>query len=74
MKAEPYGPAVPISTDLPPEAIPFLQSVGYMDADRLKVGDAVPPLTLRRLHGGDPITLGRSAGGRPVVLIFGSYT
>ena len=59
--------------DIPPEAAAFLQGMGYFDADRLKVGDAAPLLTLKRLDGSGDVSLGMHTT-RPVVLIFGSYT
>ena len=60
--------------DIPPEVISFLEEVGYLDEDRLKVGDTVPELMLNRLADGAGVTIGGSSGQRPVVLIFGSYT
>ena len=42
------------NTSLPPgvplEAAAFLQEVGYLQPDRLQVGDAVPQLVLKRVH------------------------
>lgn len=35
---------------VPLEAAAFLQEVGYLQPDRLQVGDTVPQLVLRRLH------------------------
>ncbi len=60
--------------DIPPEAAGFLQEMGYLDPDRLQAGDAVPPLTLQRLHSDEFVTIGAPDAARPVVLIFGSYT
>ena len=41
--------------------------------DRLRVGDAVPPLELSRLDGSGAVRLD-GFSGRPLLLIFGSYT
>lgn len=65
------GTSVP--PDVPPEAVAFLREVGYFDAERLREGDAVPPITLARLDGTGGVTLGAPTA-RPTVLIFGSYT
>lgn len=59
---------------VPPEAAGFLQEMGYLDADRLRVGDASPLLTLIPVNGGDAVTIGRPDAARPTVLLFGSYT
>jgi hypothetical protein len=60
--------------DIPPEVVGFLQEMGYLESDRLQVGDAVPALTLRRLHGEETVVVGDPNASRPTVLIFGSYT
>ncbi len=60
--------------DVPPEVAGFLQEMGYFDPDRLQVGDAVPVLTLKRLHDSETVTIGAQDAARPTVLIFGSYT
>ena len=59
--------------NIPPEAVTFLTEMGYLDADRLHVGDAVPRITLNPLFGDGAVTIGTPTA-RPVVLIFGSYT
>jgi hypothetical protein len=59
--------------DIPPEAVPFLEEMGYLQADALKVGDPAPRLTLTRLETGEPVQIGADAS-LPTVLIFGSYT
>jgi len=71
-KMEENAGAIP--SDIPAEALPVLQEMGYLEPDRLSVGDRVRPLTLAPLHGGEPVTVGASDAGRPTVLIFGSYT
>jgi hypothetical protein len=42
--------------------------------DRIRVGDPLPELELRRLEDGSRIRLGALADGRPLVLVFGSFT
>jgi hypothetical protein len=59
--------------DFPPEVVPILREAGYLDDDRLHVGDRVPELSLFSV-GGVPISLRGLWVDRPVVLIFGSYT
>lgn len=63
-----------LPSELPPEAVAFLQEIGYMDADRLRVGDRAPLLTLTALQSGEPVPLGAPEASLPTVLIFGSYT
>lgn len=41
---------------------------------KLKVGDAAPGFSLRRLGGGEDISLSEFKGKKPVVLVFGSIT
>ena len=60
--------------DIPPDAVPFLQEMGYLDADRLHVGDLAPVLTLTSLAGNEPVTICVPGAALPTVLIFGSYT
>jgi hypothetical protein len=60
--------------DIPPEAVNFLQEIGYLQADRLRVGMTPPPLVLTSLEDGPPIKIGRPDTTLPTVLIFGSYT
>ena len=63
-----------IPTDIPAEAIPILQEMGYMEADRLSVGALAPRLTLSELHDRFTIEIGSPHAAQPTVLIFGSYT
>jgi hypothetical protein len=65
---------MPLPPDVPPEVAGFLQEMGYLDPDRLKVGDFPPILTLQRLYGDGTATIGGPDAARPTVLIFGSYT
>ena len=64
--------------DIPPEAVSFLHEVGYLQPDRLKVGDAAPRLTLNRLNADAAseacVEIGSPHAVLPMVLIFGSYT
>lgn len=46
----------------------------YRRADRLEVGDPVPPLSLTRRDGADEVRVDGYIGDRPLVLIFGSCT
>lgn len=48
--------------------------VAHRRADRLAVGDPVPPLSLARLDGGPDVGLDDYRGDRPLVLVFGSFT
>jgi peroxiredoxin len=59
--------------DIPPEAIEFLEEVGYLEQDTLKIGDSAPDVPLFT-PGGEDIRLRDLPGRRPVVLIFGSHT
>lgn len=67
-------PAVSLPSDIPAEVVPFLEQMGYLDADRLQMGDQAPRLTLEALHGGEPAVIGDTRAPLPTVLIFGSYT
>ena len=69
--------------DIPPEAVSFLQEVGYLQADRLQVGMFPPPLVLTSLTNekvtnekgntaGLPVVIGAPDAALPTVLIFGS--
>jgi hypothetical protein len=60
--------------EIPPEAVSFLEKIGYFESDRLHTGDPVPPLSLQLLNGSGNIIIGAPETARPVVLIFGSYT
>lgn len=63
----------PIPSDIPAEALPFLEEVAYFAPDALAPGATAPDVPLL-----DP--LGHAVrsvdlwADRPVVLIFGSYT
>lgn len=62
-----------LPSGVPEEAVPFLQEVGYLEADALAVGDVAPDLPLYTLEGAE-VRLGRFRGHSPVVLVFGSHT
>lgn len=62
-----------LPSDIPAEAVPFLQEMGYLEADRLAPGDPAPDAPLHALSG-ETVTLARFFGERSVALIFGSYT
>lgn len=74
MTPESPEPIRSLPPDIPAEAIPMLQAMGYLAPDRLQVGDSVPPLILSRLDGSGTVRVGDPDALRPVVLIFGSYT
>ncbi len=59
--------------DIPPEVVPFLSEAGYLDSDRLAVGDVAPDLPVFTLDG-RAARLGDLWRERPAVLLFGSYT
>lgn len=59
---------------VPPEAVPFLQEIGYLEPDRLKSGDIAPRLTLSTLDDNTPVEIGNPNASQPTVLIYGSYT
>lgn len=63
-----------LPSDIPSEAIPILEEMGYLEEDRLKVGDSVPCLTLTNLLSGVPTRIGEPNALLPTVLVFGSYT
>jgi hypothetical protein len=63
-----------LPADIPEEARAFLKRVGYLEPDRLRVGDRVPPLTLAAREGSETVTIGLPGAPLPTVLIFGSYT
>ena len=54
--------------------IPFETMWSRARAGHVKVGDAAPRLTLKRLEDKTPVDLGSLWNERPVVLVFGSYT
>jgi hypothetical protein len=62
-----------LPSDIPAEAVPFLESVGYLEPDALRPGDPIPDLPLFT-PSGEAVRLRALGGGRPLVLIFGSYT
>ena len=59
--------------DIPAEAVPFLEEMGYLEPDRLSVGVPAPDVPLLTPHG-EELRSSQLSGSRPVVLIFGSYT
>ena len=59
--------------DIPAEAVSFLRGMGYLEPDRLRVGDPAPDALLYTLAG-EAVTLAAFFGERPAALIFGSYT
>lgn len=63
-----------LPADIPPEAVSFLEAMGYLEADRLTVGAQTPQITLHRLDTGEPAVIGDPQATLPTVLIFGSYT
>ncbi len=63
-----------IPSDIPKEALPILNEMGYFDTDRLHVGDASPLLTLPQLGTDTKVTIGSTESLQPTVLVFGSYT
>jgi hypothetical protein len=65
---------MPIPDDIPAEAVPFLQEMGYLEPDRLQVGDRVTPLALTALQSEEMVVVGAPEAPRSTVLIFGSYT
>jgi hypothetical protein len=73
MSEEKNPSAVSLPPDVPPETAAFLQAMGYLDADRLRVGDPVPRLSLKLLESEGTVSLGGPTA-QPTVLIFGSYT
>lgn len=63
-----------LPSDIPSEAIPFLEEMGYLEPDRLRVGELSPRLTLSDLHREYTVEIGAPDATQPTVLIFGSYT
>ena len=63
-----------LPSDIPEEAIPVLEEMGYLEPDRLKVGDVAPRLILTHLSSGKQTAIGETDAVLPCVLIFGSYT
>lgn len=58
---------------VPPEAVPFLREVGYLEADSVAVGAPAPDVPFYTVDG-EEFRLSRLRGVSPVVLIFGSHT
>ena len=63
-----------MAKSLPPAALPVLRDNGYLDADRLQVGDSVPRIELIAREDGTITAIGGAGTGLPTALIFGSYT
>jgi len=63
-----------MARSLPPEARTAIDAAGYLEPDRLAVGDAAPPIALTAREDGRTVTIGGPGQRRPTVLIFGSYT
>ena len=59
--------------DIPPDALPFLREMGYLDPDPLSEGDPAPDVPLYTPEG-EEVRLSRWWAEHPVVLVFGSYT
>jgi len=62
-----------LPSDIPPHAVPFVEQMGYLDADPLAAGDPAPDVILYTAAG-QPAALRDLLRDRPVVLVFGSYT
>ena len=62
-----------LPSDIPVEAIPVLEKVGYLEPDRLRVGDVVPKFSLHRLNSVETTLIGE-ASDKMTSLIFASYT
>jgi hypothetical protein len=58
---------------VPPEAVDFLNEMGYLEADRLQVGGLAPDVPLLPV-GGELLRTPELWRERSVVFIFGSYT
>ena len=63
-----------MAKSLPPEALPVLRDNGYLEPDRLHVGDIVPRIPLIAREKGGVTAIGCSGAAQPTALIFGSYT
>ena len=63
-----------MAKSLPPEAQSVLRDNGFLEPDRLQVGDCVPRIPLITREDGRVVEIGGAETGRPAVLIFGSYT
>lgn len=62
-----------LPSDIPVEAIPVLERVGYLEPDRLRVGDVVPKFSLHGLNSDETMVIGE-ASDKMTSLIFASYT
>jgi len=71
--SRPDHPRASVPADVPPDVVPFLEEAGYLEPDRLSVGDPAPDLPLFTPEG-EEVRLSRCWRERAVVLIFGSYT
>lgn len=54
-------------------ALPVLEKVGYLEPDRLRVGDFIPKFSLQRLNSVETTVIGE-ASDKMISLIFASYT
>lgn len=63
----------PLPPGVPPEAVPFLQGVGYFTPDTLCPGGLAPDVPLFT-PSGETVPMRRLRNERPAALIFGSYT
>lgn len=62
-----------LPSDIPEEAIPVLEKTGYLEPDKLRVGDAVPKFSLHKLNSEETTVIGE-ASDKMTSLIFASYT
>ncbi len=62
-----------LPSDIPVEAIPVLEMAGYLEPDRLRVGDVVPKFSLHRLNSVETKVIGETSD-KMTSLIFASYT
>ncbi len=60
-------------SDIPVEALPVLEKVGYLEPDKLRLGDFVPKFSLHRLNSVETTVIGE-ASDKMTSLIFASYT
>ena len=68
-----HDSASSLPAGVPPEAVPFLQEMGYLEADTVRVSDPAPIAPLFAVDG-EPCSLADLWHEQPAVLIFGSYT
>jgi hypothetical protein len=62
-----------LPADIPPDAAPFLERMGFFEPDRIRPGDAVTPLVLHTVEG-KTVELDALYRERGLALFFGSYT